>query len=102
MSISDIAHSVLHERQSRDQGWYEEIADCLADDSVVEMSWFSDIASAELAVYRCLAWDLNRKGYQIGNDRPEAVQRQYTLEMTWPNESRTPTTTASTRKDQRS
>ncbi|UXY32167.1 hypothetical protein [Streptomyces sp. HUAS TT20] len=51
-----------------------------------------------------MAWDLNRKGYQVGDDhlgddRPEAVQAQYRDDMTWLHESRPPVTTASGRKD---
>lgn len=206
MSTGDVAQLVLRERQSRDRGWYEEMADCFADDSVVEMSWFSgsgadfvratrgmagrgdlavhrlspptvhvngdrglaelpliiewrididgveaDLASAcrsqyraqrcadgawriaritsiyekdtltpalpntrlnidpqDLAAYRpsyrCLAWDLNRRGYPVGNDhlgddRPEDVQRQYARERAWLHKSRTPAT-AGTRKEQ--
>lgn len=54
--------------------------------------------------YRCLAWDLNRKGYQVGDDhlgddRPEAVQAQYRDEMTWLHESRTLATTTGGRND---
>jgi hypothetical protein len=72
MSADEIVHLVLRERQSRDRGWYES--------------------------YRCLAWYLNRNGYQVGpdhlgDDRPEAVERQYQAEMTWLHESRTPAAT---------
>jgi hypothetical protein len=68
-----------------------------------------NIDPAELAAYRpsyrCLAWDLNRKGYQVGDDhlgddQPEAVQRQYTEEITWLRQHIVPVTTAGTRKDQ--
>lgn len=41
MSKEDVAQLVLRERQSRDRGWYEEMAACFAEDSVVKMSWFS-------------------------------------------------------------
>ncbi|MEV6210155.1 nuclear transport factor 2 family protein [Kitasatospora sp. NPDC051914] len=206
MSTEDVAQLVLRERQSRDRGWYEEMAACFAEESVVKMSWYSgsgagfvrathdmagrgdlavhrlgppivridqdralvelplvierrievdgveaDLASAcrsqyrahcgadgvwrivritsiyekdsltpalpntrldidpqVLAAYRpsyrCLAWDLNRKGYQVGDDhlgddRPEAVRDQYRDEMTWLRESRTPATTTGSRKD---
>jgi SnoaL-like domain len=40
-SASDeVAQLVLRERQSRDRGWWERMADCFAADSVVDMSWF--------------------------------------------------------------
>ncbi|WP_113700021.1 nuclear transport factor 2 family protein [Nonomuraea lactucae] len=193
MSAFDVAQLVLRERQSRDRGWYDDMADCFADDAFVEMSWFSgtgadfveatramagrgdlavhrlsppavrlhgnrallelplvierridvdgveaDIASACRSQYRArrgpdgrwrivrvtsiyekdtlsatipgarldvdpeilatyrpsyrfLAWDLNRKGYDVGNDhlgddRPDAVQRQYADEFAWLHE----------------
>jgi hypothetical protein len=41
MSTENVAQLALRERQSRDRGWYEEMAACYADDSVVDMSWFN-------------------------------------------------------------
>jgi hypothetical protein len=35
---------VLRERQSRDRGWWEEMAACFAPDATIEMSWFSGSA----------------------------------------------------------
>ncbi|MFJ2158037.1 nuclear transport factor 2 family protein [Streptomyces sp. NPDC087856] len=197
MSAEDVAQLILRERQSRDRGWYDMMADCFAEDSLVVMTWFTgsgaefveqtrqmagrgdiafhrlspptvhidgdralvelpliiewrvvvngveadlasccrsqyraerdskgvwrikritsiyekdtfnptlpntrlDIDPEELAAYRpsyrCLAWDLNRRGYPVGNDhlgddQPEAVQAQYRDEMNWLHESRTP------------
>ncbi|NGO68337.1 nuclear transport factor 2 family protein [Streptomyces boncukensis] len=198
MSAEEVTQLVLRERQSRDRGWYEEMAACFADDCVVVMSWYTgsgagfvrhtqqataqrgdlavhhlgppavrvhgdralaelplvierrvdvdgveaDIASScrsqyraqrgadgvwrivritsvyekdtitpalpntrlnidpqELAAYRpsyrCLAWDLNRRGFPVGDDhlgddRPEAVQAQYREEMTWLRQARIP------------
>ncbi len=39
-SIDDVTQLVLRERQSRDRGWYDRMADCFAEDSIVDMSWF--------------------------------------------------------------
>jgi hypothetical protein len=36
-----VAQLVLRERQSRDRGWWETWAECFAEDSVVNMSWFT-------------------------------------------------------------
>lgn len=36
---------VLRERQSRDRGWWDDMADCFAPDAVIDMSWFSGPAS---------------------------------------------------------
>jgi hypothetical protein len=40
-AASEVAQPVLRERQSRDRGWYGEMADCCAEDSLVRMSWFT-------------------------------------------------------------
>ena len=51
-----------------------------------------NINPEELAIYRpsyrCLAWYLNQKGYQVeadllGDDQPEAAARQYEAEAAW-------------------
>ena len=39
--VDDITQLVLRERQSRDRGWWDQMADCFAEDSVVDMSWFT-------------------------------------------------------------
>lgn len=39
--VEEVTQLVLRERQSRDRGWYERMADCFAEDSVVDMSWFT-------------------------------------------------------------
>ncbi len=35
-----VAQLVLRERRSRDRGWWEEMAACFAETSIVDMSWF--------------------------------------------------------------
>lgn len=40
-SVEDVTQLVLRERQSRDRGWWTRMADCFAEDSVVDMSWFN-------------------------------------------------------------
>ncbi len=39
--IDDVTQLVVHERQSRDRGWWDQMADCFAKDSVVDMSWIN-------------------------------------------------------------
>ncbi|AWB92417.1 nuclear transport factor 2 family protein [Aeromicrobium chenweiae] len=44
MSVSDVAavaELVLRERQSRDRGWWDRWTQCFAEESVVDMSWFT-------------------------------------------------------------
>jgi hypothetical protein len=40
-SASEVTQLVLRERQSRDRGWYEEMAACFSNDSIIQMSWFT-------------------------------------------------------------
>lgn len=40
-TADEVTQLVLRERQSRDRGWYDRMADCFAEDSVVDMSWFN-------------------------------------------------------------
>jgi hypothetical protein len=39
-----VVQLVLRERQSRDRGWWEEMAACFAPDATIEMSWFTGSA----------------------------------------------------------
>jgi SnoaL-like domain len=39
--VTDIVQLVLHERQSRDRGWWVQMADCFHPESSVYLSWFS-------------------------------------------------------------
>jgi hypothetical protein len=36
-----VTQLVLRERQSRDRGWWDDMADCFMPNSVVDMSWFT-------------------------------------------------------------
>ena len=55
MSAEDVAQLVLRERQSRNRGWYEEMAACFAEDSVVKMSWFSGSGAGFVRATRDMA-----------------------------------------------
>ena len=39
--MEEVTQLVLRERQSRDRGWWDRMAGCFADESVVDMSWFT-------------------------------------------------------------
>ncbi len=41
VAAADVAQLVLRERQSRDRGWWDIWSVCFAEDSVVDMSWFT-------------------------------------------------------------
>jgi hypothetical protein len=38
--ITKITQLVLHERQGRDRGWWDQMQSCFADDATVRLSWF--------------------------------------------------------------
>lgn len=40
-----VTQLILRERQTRDRGWYDEIADCFTPDELITMSWFTGPAS---------------------------------------------------------
>ncbi|MFJ9908976.1 nuclear transport factor 2 family protein [Streptomyces sp. NPDC101152] len=44
-----VTQLVLRERQSRDRGWYDDMASCFAPDAIIEMSWFTGPASEFIA-----------------------------------------------------
>lgn len=44
-----VTQLVLRERQTRDRGWYEEVADCFAADATINMSWFTGSAAEFIA-----------------------------------------------------
>ena len=43
--LDAVTQLVLRERQSRDRGWWTDWSDCFAEDSVVDMRWFTGSAS---------------------------------------------------------
>lgn len=47
-----VAQLVLRERQTRDRGWYDEMADCFTADATITMSWFTGLASDFIASTR--------------------------------------------------
>jgi hypothetical protein len=44
-AIDEVTQLVLRERQCRDRGWWDQMADCFAADSTVDMSWFTGSGS---------------------------------------------------------
>ena len=40
-TLSVITQLILHERQGRDRGWWEQMAACFLPDSLVSLSWFN-------------------------------------------------------------
>ncbi|MFJ8888764.1 nuclear transport factor 2 family protein [Streptomyces sp. NPDC102402] len=54
-SISEVTQLVLRERQSRDRGWYEQMAASCSADSHIEMSWFTGSGAEFTARTRAMA-----------------------------------------------
>ncbi|MER5435732.1 nuclear transport factor 2 family protein [Streptomyces sp. NPDC002588] len=71
MSADDVTQLVLRERQSRDRGWYDEMAACFADDSVVQMSWFTGSGAEFVRRTRAMA---GRGDYAVHRLSPPAVR----------------------------
>ncbi|MDT0465399.1 nuclear transport factor 2 family protein [Streptomyces gibsoniae] len=69
MSSDDVTQLVLRERQSRDRGWYGEMADCFADDSIVQMSWFTGSGADFVRQTRAMA---GRGDYAVHRLSPPA------------------------------
>ncbi len=38
--VTEITQLVLHERQGRDRGWWDQMRSCFAEDATVALSWF--------------------------------------------------------------
>lgn len=47
-----VTRLVLCERQTRDLGWYEQMADCFTADAAISMSWFTGSAAEFIATTR--------------------------------------------------
>jgi hypothetical protein len=47
-----VTQLVLRERQTRDRGWYDEMAECFVPDATIVMSWFTGSASDFIATTR--------------------------------------------------
>ena len=52
-----VTQLVLRERQARDRGWYDEMADCFTFDATINMSWFRGLASDFVASTRARTTD---------------------------------------------
>jgi len=70
MSADEIVQLVLRERQSRDRGWYDRMAECFAEDSVVEMSWFQGSGAQFVQATREMA---GRGDYAVHRLSPPTV-----------------------------
>jgi SnoaL-like domain len=70
MCADEIVQLVLRERQSRDRGWYDRMAECFAEDSVVEMSWFQGSGARFVQATREMA---GRGDYAVHRLSPPTV-----------------------------
>ena len=69
--IDDVTQLVLRERQCRDRGWWDEMAECFAPGSRVEMSWFSGGGAEFVEASRGMS---GRGDYAVHRLSPPAVR----------------------------
>lgn len=65
--VSAVTQLVLAERQGRDRGWYDQMAECYAEDSVVAMSWFTGPGQEFVARSRHMSKSSDGWGGQSGH-----------------------------------
>ena len=74
-SSEEVTQLVLRERQSRDRGWWDRMAECFAEESVVDMSWFKGSGAGFVDASRRMAgggWG----GHSVHQLSPPAVRVQ--------------------------
>jgi len=54
-AADDVSQVILHERQARDQGWWDHMAGYYCDDSRVEVSWFKGTGAEFVEQSRTIA-----------------------------------------------
>lgn len=52
--ISELSQLVLKERQGRDRGWWDQMADCFHPDSTINLSWFQGSGAEFVARSRAM------------------------------------------------
>ena len=45
-----VTQMLYRERQTRDRGWYDEMAECFTPDATIAMSWFTGSAADFIAI----------------------------------------------------
>jgi SnoaL-like domain len=71
--VEEVTQLVLRERQCRDRGWWDQMAACFADDSVVDMSWFTGSGPEFVRQSRHMA-DGGWGGHSVHRLSPPAVR----------------------------
>ncbi len=69
--IEDVTQLVLRERQCRDRGWWDQMAECFADNAAIRMSWFTGSAAEFVRRSREMS---GRGDYAVHRLSPPAIQ----------------------------
>lgn len=71
-SLATVAQLILHERQARDRGWWQEMRDCFAPGATVRLSWFRGSARDFVAESEKMASNGHFNRHRLG---PPVVHR---------------------------
>jgi len=69
--IEDVTQLVLRERQCRDRGWWDQMADCFAEGSQISMSWFTGTGAEFVNQSRGMS---GRGDYAVNRLSPPAIR----------------------------
>ncbi len=69
--IEDVTQLVLRERQCRDRGWWDQMAECFADNATIRMSWFTGSAAEFVRRSREMS---GRGDYAVHRLSPPAIR----------------------------
>ncbi len=69
--IDDVTQLVLRERQCRDRGWWNQMADCFAENSKINMSWFTGSGAEFVKASRQMS---GRGDYAVHRLSPPAIR----------------------------
>ncbi|WP_269854809.1 nuclear transport factor 2 family protein [Streptomyces sp. RPT161] len=53
--VTEVSQLILHERRSRDRGWWSQMGECLAADAAIRLSWFRGSGADFVAASREMA-----------------------------------------------
>ncbi len=70
-AIEDVTQLILRERQCRDRGWWDQMADCFAEGSSIRLSWFSGSGAEFVNQSRAMT---GRGDYAVHRLSPPAVR----------------------------
>lgn len=70
-AVENVTQLILRERQCRDRGWWDQMADCFTDGSTIDLSWFTGSGAAFVAASRGMS---GRGDYAVHRLSPPFVR----------------------------